>query len=108
MSAVTLAVSVPSAPDEGTMVVMTWASVRSTSVKAMVPLSVRLPAGVTASSTVPVRSDVATTGSSLVPVMVTSMVRLMMPPLQSSSLTVNCCTLVWSLARFSTAEAGTL
>ena len=45
MSVLTPAVSVPSAPAEGVIALMLCASVRSTSVKAIVPLSVRLPTG---------------------------------------------------------------
>ena len=77
MSAVTLAVRVPSAPAEAAIVgAMLWLSERSTSVKAMVPLSARLPAGVAPSVTAPVTSDTATTGASLVPVIVTSICRV--------------------------------
>ena len=54
---------------------MLCTSVRSTSVKAMVPLSVRLPTGVTSSVTAPVTSVAATIGASLVPVMVTTSLR---------------------------------
>ena len=65
---------------------MLCTSVRSTSVKAMVPVSVRLPTGVTSSVTAPVTSVAATIGASLVPVMVTVMVRDTLPPLPSSTL----------------------
>ena len=58
-----------------------WTSVRSTSVKVMMPLSVRLPAGVTCSVTAPIRSCAVITGASLVPVMVTSICLVMTPPL---------------------------
>ncbi len=51
-------------------------SFRSTSLKAMVPLSVRLPTGVTASVTAPTRSCTPMTGASLVPVIVTSIWRV--------------------------------
>ena len=56
-------------------------SVRSTSVKLIVPLSVRLPAGVTCSVTAPIRSCAVITGASLVPVMVTSICLVIRPPL---------------------------
>ena len=66
-----LAVRVPRAPALGVTVLMVWTSVRSTSVKERVPVSVRLPAGVMCSVTAPVTSAAETMGSSLVPVMVT-------------------------------------
>ena len=65
-----MAVRVPRAPALGVTVLMVWLSVRSTSVKERVPVSVRLPAGLMSSVTAPVTSVVATTGASLVPVMV--------------------------------------
>jgi hypothetical protein len=55
---------------------MLCVSVRSTSVNAMVPLSIRLPTGVTSSVTAPVTSVTATTGTSLVPVIVTRLLCL--------------------------------
>ncbi len=67
-----IAVSEPSVVPTGVPVADTrCTSVRSTSVKVSEPLSVRLPAGVTSSVTAPVTSVADTTGSSLVPVIVT-------------------------------------
>ena len=75
--------------------------------KVMVPLSVRLPAGVICSVTAPIRSCAVITGASLVPVMVTSICLVIMPPLLSSSVMVKLSTLVWPAARYSTAESAT-
>ena len=94
----------PSAPAEAVIALMLWTSVRSTSVNAIVPLSVRLPAGVTSSVTAPVTSATATIGASLVPVMVTLTVRVTLPPWPSSSVKVKVSTLVWPAARYSTAR----
>ena len=80
VSVLTLAVNVPSAPAEGVTVLMLCTSLRSTSLNAIVPLSVRLPAGVTSSVTPPLTSVAATTGSSFVPAMSTLTVRVTMPP----------------------------
>ena len=76
--------------------------------KAMVPLSVRLPAGVTCSVTAPMRSCAVITGASLVPVMVTSICLVIRPPCWSSSVMVKLSTLVWPAARYSTAESATV
>ena len=89
VSGFTEAVSEPSAPVEAVMVgPIWWVSVRSTSASAIVPLSVRFPAGVTCSVTALVTSAVATTGSSFVPVMVTTKVCDVTPPSPSSIATV--------------------
>ena len=74
MSVETVAVRAPRAPALGVTPLMLWTSVRSTSVKVRVPESVRLPVGVMSSVTAPVTSVVETTGTSLVPLMVTVMV----------------------------------
>ena len=103
VSVVTLAVSVPSAPADGVAGLMLCASVRSTSVNAMVPLSVRLPD----------RGDqlghraghirgrdhrrIVGAGDGDVTWCVT------VPPLPSSSVKVKVSTLVWPAARYSTA-----
>ena len=108
LSVLTVGVSVPSGVAEVAVTLMLCASVRSTSVKAIVPLSVRLPAGVTSSVTAPVTSTAATSGASSVPVMVTLTVRATVAPLPSSSVIVKVSTLVWPAARYSTAEAATL
>ena len=76
--------------------------------KVMVPLSVRLPAGVTCSVTAPMRSCAVITGASLVPVMVTSICLVIRPPCWSSSVMVKLSTLVWPSARYSTAESATV
>ncbi len=82
-------------------------SFRSTSLKAMVPLSVRLPTGVTASVTAPTRSCAPIIGASFVPVIVTSICRVTTLPFWSSSVIVKLSTLVWPAARYSIAEAAT-
>ena len=76
--------------------------------KVIVPLSVRLPVGVTSSVTAPVTSAAATTGASSVPVMVTLTVRSTVLPWPSLSVMVKVSTLVWPAARYSTAAAATL
>ena len=88
VSVVTLAVRVPSEPSDGVTVPMLWISVRSTSVKVIVPLSARLPDGVTCSAMVPMRSCVATTGASFVPVMPTTKFLVATPLLPSSTVSV--------------------
>ena len=70
LSVLTVGVSVPSGVAEVAVTLMLCASVRSTSVKAIVPLSVRLPVAATSSVTAPVTSAAATSGASSVPVMV--------------------------------------
>ena len=66
----TLAVRPPRALALGVTSLMLWTSVRSTSVKVRVPVSVRLPVAVTSSVTAPVTSAAETIGASLVPVTV--------------------------------------
>ena len=70
LSVLTEGVSVPSGVVDVAVTLMLCVSVRSTSVKAIVPLSVRLPTGVTNSVTAPVTSVAATIGASLLPWMV--------------------------------------
>ena len=95
------------APDRGAGGRDQCTSVRSTSVKVMVPLSVRLPAGVTCSVTAPMRSCAVITGASLVPVMVTSICGDQ-AAVWSSSVMVKVSTLVWPAARYSTAVSATV
>ncbi|MNZ83477.1 hypothetical protein D3C78_1022060 [compost metagenome] len=67
LSSLTLATSVPSAPD-GALTLATWASsARSTSPKAKLPLATVVPSSVTAPLSI---SAAVTVGASLVPVMV--------------------------------------
>ena len=70
VSVVTIAVRVPKALVDDVTSEILCSSVKSTSVKFIVPVSVRLSAGVTNSGTPPVTSATSTIGSSLVPVMV--------------------------------------
>ena len=105
---VTLAVRTPSAPALGVTEPTTCASVMSTSVNAIVPLSLRLPTGVTSSSTAPVTSAAATIGPSLVPVIVTSICLVISPPCWSSSVIVKLSTFFWPAARYSTAASATV
>ena len=74
----------------------------------MLPLSLRLPAGVTSSVTSPLTSVAATTGSSLVPVMSTLTVRETLPPWPSRTSKVKVSILCWPAARYSTSDAATL
>ena len=67
---VTLAVKLPSAFSEPIISAIVWPSRRSTSVKPIVPLSLKLAAALTNSVTAPVSSLLATIGRSLVPVSV--------------------------------------
>ena len=100
VSAVTLAVSVPRAPLLAVTVPTLCASVRSTSVKAMVPVLVRLPAGVVCSVTAPVTLVRDTTGASLVPVMVMTTSCVVVEPLPSLTVTVYVSVLTWPAARY--------
>ncbi len=70
VSVLTLAMNVPSAPAEGVTALTLWTSVRSTSVKAIVPAVGEVADRGHRSVTAPVTSATATTGASLVPVMV--------------------------------------
>ena len=72
VSVLTVGVSVPSGVAEVDVTLMLCVSVRSTSVKVIVPLSVRLPVAVTSSVTPPVTSVAATSGASSVPVICTT------------------------------------
>ena len=56
----------------------------------------------------PVRPDVATTGVSFVPVIVTVTVRATVPPCPSSRVRVKVSTFCSPAARYSTADAATL
>ena len=108
LSVLTVGVSVPSGVVEVAVTLMLCVSVRSTSVKVIVPVSVRVPVGVTSSVTAPVTSVAATSGASSVPVMVTLTMRSTVAPLPSLSVMVKVSILVWPAARYSTAEAATL
>ena len=107
VSVETLAVRVPRAPVLGVTELMVWTSVRSTSVKVSVPVSVRSPVAVTSSVTSPVTSAAETTGASLVPVMVTetSWLSLAVREELSWALMVYVRTKVSPLGRKSKAEA---
>ena len=77
--------------------------------KLMVPLSVRSPAGVTGSVTAPVTSVAATTGSSLVPVMVTSICRLISrAAVVVDDVMVKLSTLVWSVGQILDSRSATV
>ena len=102
------AVSVPSAARPACRSPMTrCTSVRSTSVKVMVPLSVRLPAGgdLLGDRAMVLRGDhrrIVGAGDGDVDLLV------IRPPLLSSSVMVKLSTLVWPAARNSTAESATV
>ena len=70
MSVDTPAVNIPKAPDDGVTVEMECPSFKSTSVKSIVPVSVKskIPGGVANSSTAPVTSATSTIGTSFVPI----------------------------------------
>ncbi len=109
VSLVSTALSEPSTGSSGVPTGDTrCSSVRSTSLKSITPLSLRLPLGVTASVTAPIRSCAITTGASLVPVIVMSIWRVRTEPFWSFSVIVKLSTRVCPAARYSTALAATL
>ncbi|GJD75587.1 hypothetical protein CFIICLFH_3829 [Methylobacterium goesingense] len=106
VSWVFVAVSVPSGVPMALALTLCL-SIRSTSLKTIVPLSDRAVPGEPCSVTAPESLAEPITGASLVPVRVTATVCATEPSCPSPIVIVKISTLVWPLARYSTLAAST-